>query len=491
MTLHVNSRKAPGIRALTSGFSPLSLGPALWLKADAGAYSDAGVTLATNGQTIQQWNDQSGNGRHFSQAASGSRPTYNTSGINSLPALSFDGLNDFLSNASITLSSNCTIFSVMKMTGTAGHVYEHGTDTGSIDGFNLRTTSDASFNMRRTTLSAKTVALNWGVDNTLKICTQRHSGTHATHILRINGVDSGATTYSTFSNNVGTSNTTQAFYIGCRAGVTSFSNGAIGELIIYETALTDAQVAQVEAYLTARWTAVSAFSPLSLSPLRWYKSDAGVYSDAGITPAVNTDPVYRWADQSGNSGHAEQTVLAKRPTYATAQLNGMPAISLDGVDDIIQLASAVTLTGAFSIYIVAEALTATSAGFIFFTGNSAGSDKFGLSGSAAIPDRWVRVINAGSSDAGTDDWTTGITGSIAQLFRDASNKVDTALDNSSLSRRFSDVAQVGNHVIDRLGSDATNFRLMRLYEILIYPAVHSTTDRDNILTYLNSRYAVY
>ncbi|HMW26649.1 MAG TPA: hypothetical protein PKC51_08420, partial [Ferruginibacter sp.] len=36
-------------------------GNILWLKADAGAYSDAGITPAVNGQTVQQWNDQSGN----------------------------------------------------------------------------------------------------------------------------------------------------------------------------------------------------------------------------------------------------------------------------------------------------------------------------------------------------------------------------------------------------------------------------------------------
>jgi hypothetical protein len=36
-----------------------------WYKADAGVYSDAGTTLATDGQRVAQWNDQSGDGYHL------------------------------------------------------------------------------------------------------------------------------------------------------------------------------------------------------------------------------------------------------------------------------------------------------------------------------------------------------------------------------------------------------------------------------------------
>lgn len=60
-------------------WTPLSLGASLmaWYKADAQAYVDNGVTLATNGQTVQLWKDQSVNGRDLSQATSNLRPTYN------------------------------------------------------------------------------------------------------------------------------------------------------------------------------------------------------------------------------------------------------------------------------------------------------------------------------------------------------------------------------------------------------------------------------
>jgi hypothetical protein len=53
-------------------------------------YSDAGSTAATNGGTIEQWNDQSGNNNHAKQTTSGSRPTYVTGFLNGLPVVFFN-----------------------------------------------------------------------------------------------------------------------------------------------------------------------------------------------------------------------------------------------------------------------------------------------------------------------------------------------------------------------------------------------------------------
>ncbi len=63
----------------------------LWLKADANVYNDAGTTLASNNDLVQQWNDKSGNSNNASQATSGNRPRYVTNVINGKPALRFTG----------------------------------------------------------------------------------------------------------------------------------------------------------------------------------------------------------------------------------------------------------------------------------------------------------------------------------------------------------------------------------------------------------------
>jgi large repetitive protein len=76
--------------------APGCLPTALWLKADAKTYTDNGTTLATNGQAIQQWNDNA-NGFNVSQITAGSKPLFNTAtGINFNPSLTFDGSNDVL-----------------------------------------------------------------------------------------------------------------------------------------------------------------------------------------------------------------------------------------------------------------------------------------------------------------------------------------------------------------------------------------------------------
>jgi hypothetical protein len=83
-----------GFRSGAAAWTPASLGAALkgWYVADTDVFSDAGTTPATDGQTVQQWNDQSGNGDHISQATGGDRPAFRATGINHLPGVHFEAL---------------------------------------------------------------------------------------------------------------------------------------------------------------------------------------------------------------------------------------------------------------------------------------------------------------------------------------------------------------------------------------------------------------
>jgi hypothetical protein len=60
-----------------------------WAEADAQVYSDAGTTLATNTDLVQQVNDRSGNGDNVSAASSGQKPEFLTAGPGGLPTLDF------------------------------------------------------------------------------------------------------------------------------------------------------------------------------------------------------------------------------------------------------------------------------------------------------------------------------------------------------------------------------------------------------------------
>jgi hypothetical protein len=62
-----------------------------WVKGDTGVYSDAGSTPQTSHDgSVQQWNDQSGNGNHWTQPTSNARPRLDsTNTLNGFNVLNF------------------------------------------------------------------------------------------------------------------------------------------------------------------------------------------------------------------------------------------------------------------------------------------------------------------------------------------------------------------------------------------------------------------
>ncbi|MFK7848676.1 MAG: T9SS type A sorting domain-containing protein [Rhodothermales bacterium] len=70
----------------------------LWLKADAGRYTDdtcsTAITSSDNADAVACWEDQAGNGHASTQSTSGYRPDYNSAGINYNPSFSFDEVED-------------------------------------------------------------------------------------------------------------------------------------------------------------------------------------------------------------------------------------------------------------------------------------------------------------------------------------------------------------------------------------------------------------
>lgn len=93
--------------------TPTDIGSCLfWLAADQGISLDGS-------NKVQQWNDISGNNKHFTQATAGSRPGYGASLVNGKPALVFTNLNDeFLYNGATGFSGGSaahTLFVVMRM----------------------------------------------------------------------------------------------------------------------------------------------------------------------------------------------------------------------------------------------------------------------------------------------------------------------------------------------------------------------------------------
>ena len=63
---------------------------ALWMKADDQAYNDDGVTLASSGDDVKEWYDQTTNDRHADETTASRQPVYREDSINYNPALDFE-----------------------------------------------------------------------------------------------------------------------------------------------------------------------------------------------------------------------------------------------------------------------------------------------------------------------------------------------------------------------------------------------------------------
>lgn len=235
-------------------FNPRHVGNLLaWL--DAKDPSGNG-TQPLNGTSIGTWKDKSANGFDFTQATGGNQPVYNSSVINSRPAITFNGTTSLITCSNTALaqslvgemtvffvatypnaSSSCTNFStnpianppriVLHMPINPGVIFDYG-DAGS----------------------GRLLNGNWmGTINTPYIVKAVASVINSTQYVSLNNVVtvSGTTPQPT---SFGTS---YGFTLGALSTLADFLNGSIGEFIIYNRYLNATEMANVYNYLKNRW----------------------------------------------------------------------------------------------------------------------------------------------------------------------------------------------------------------------------------------------
>jgi hypothetical protein len=103
-------------------WTPALITTAIWLDA-----SDSS-TITESGGVVSQWDDKSGNGRHFTQATVANRPTFESAVQNGLSAVKFvngpgaGATRQFIGNTSYTNAANqITLFSVHRnLSGASG-----------------------------------------------------------------------------------------------------------------------------------------------------------------------------------------------------------------------------------------------------------------------------------------------------------------------------------------------------------------------------------
>lgn len=233
-------------------------GLSLWLKAD-----DAATVIDTAG-AVDQWNDKSGNGNNVTATLT-QRPTTGTRTLNSKNALNFDGANNVLICPSglfaVPNGPNTVFFAYASdNTGPAIQSLLIGTTVGLGTRYQLNYTTTALGVQNRSTSNLATTMAD-ARSTASKIAGFRRSGVNITPF--INGVQGTPGTNS--------ENFTASFMnIGAPDAAASVNelDGIIGEILIYDSALSDADMNRVGDYLEqwgASWTAIGIVASLSFN----------------------------------------------------------------------------------------------------------------------------------------------------------------------------------------------------------------------------------
>ena len=230
-------------------FSPDWLdGLVLWL--DANAIEDL-----DDGEAVAQWDDLSGNYNHAGQTDEARQPTYVVSGLDGMPVVQFDGIDDWMyaSLDSIEFAAT-TLFAVTRVNSLAAS----SPDTGgrvyivafAVSGSGWHTTEFKSTNGnwrgRTWDGTGKWVQGSAVVDNDWKLLSLTSENDDVIDFWE-EGDWKGSTP-------VGTMLTGQDILaIGANGVPSGFLNGDIAEILIYDQALSDGEREAVEQYLSSKW----------------------------------------------------------------------------------------------------------------------------------------------------------------------------------------------------------------------------------------------
>ena len=232
------------LRPKASGFNPRRIsGLAVWLDASDGATlfqnSDGTVPATATSDPIGAWMDKSGNQRTLTQPIANNRPSHTTQALNGRSAVSFDGVNDFVS-AQFSLTQPVTIFCVGNYRAPlthAGQLFD-ASPAGNRMRFYLPTSTTVGL-FAGTALTSGTISPSgWSVWGT--VFNVGNSAIRRDGLAIINGLAG-----SLAPNGI----TLGAF----GDGLLTPTNCQIAEFVLYNRVLTNAERGTVERYLGLKW----------------------------------------------------------------------------------------------------------------------------------------------------------------------------------------------------------------------------------------------
>jgi hypothetical protein len=241
------------LRPTASGFNPNRLAGLIgWYdSADltAMAQNSDGTGAVAVGDQVGWWKDKSPTGANVTQGTAANRPTLTANKVSGRAALTFDGSNDNLSRSSYTAQNSLAgltrivVFSSTNVVAWVTRVFDGGGNGLVMNGAFLahaNNTNSTNFSPPGSVGSAMPAAV-YSVVYANSAISLRQNG------VSLNPISSTGTIPAT------TAAGNPTLHIGSNIGANQFLNGPIAEYIIYNRALSAAELTRVEAYLQKKW----------------------------------------------------------------------------------------------------------------------------------------------------------------------------------------------------------------------------------------------
>ncbi len=228
----------------------------IWLSADSGVYTDAGVTLAANNNLVEEWHDRSGNGNDVTETTASDQPTYLTNIVNGFPALRFNGSLSRLLATGVASSNQVSLWVVAQYASlpSPNPGLIHAAPAGSA--FST-SGSNKTLGMWVNTTNSRVWGRGVQSNNSSRSISQVTALSASTFFSILN--DYNGTTIQQYVNNTAAGSVT---YDGTLASWSDFGvgrqgseswNGDISEVIVFNFSVNTAQRIIVENYLAAKY----------------------------------------------------------------------------------------------------------------------------------------------------------------------------------------------------------------------------------------------
>jgi hypothetical protein len=385
-------------------------------------YSASGAASGLSGSFVTSWTDAV-SGVNMVQSTAGRQPIYIASSydFNGQPVVRFSSGKVLASTSlsSVFGSANRTVFVIAKTNATGDVTY----------GDNLFATDDApiaSYNSNTWPYYLPKAISTRGIHGWASASSFYGEQPVSKPITIVWRQNSGTITFrreqTTLINAAFSVSGNQGY---CVAGKGMQNTGHdsdcdISEILVYNRALSDAEITQVENYAIARYNLGSYGTLPVTGAALWLdasRSDT-LYTDNALTTAATTDngPIGGWRDLSGNNRHAMQTGT-NRPTWRTPinGLNGLGAMSFNGATQFFAVSNTIgwglVYSGNFTISFIHKVSSVTG-GILISHDNgpgvvpkwTIGYGSNGIVGSGFIGLHYnggVDLANAGTGSAAT------------------------------------------------------------------------------------------